>query len=66
MIDTFGTGTIPEDQIEAAVRQAVDLRPYAIRQRLKLSSPFFSKVACYGHFGSNAAEMPWEATDLKL
>lgn len=42
----------------------LDPRPAAIIQKFNLTAPQFSKVACYGHFGSNAAEMPWEQTDI--
>jgi S-adenosylmethionine synthetase len=41
-----------------------DPRPAAIIQKFNLTAPQYSKVACYGHFGSNAAEMPWEQTDI--
>ena len=46
------------------VRGQVDLRPAAIIRKFDLTKPIYSKVACYGHFGSNAAAMPWEQTDL--
>ena len=38
----------------------------AIIQKFGRTNPMFSRVSCYGHFGSNAADMPWEKTDLKL
>ena len=43
---------------------AVDMRPAAIIKRFDLRTPNFSKVSCYGHFGENAKDMPWEKTDL--
>jgi S-adenosylmethionine synthetase len=65
-IDTFGTATIPEHRIYQAVMNQADCRPTAIIRRFHLTSPCFSKVSCYGHFGSNASMMPWEKTDLGL
>lgn len=65
-LDTFGTEHVAKEKISAAVMQAVDLRPRAIIQKLGLTQPVFSYVSCYGHFGSNAANMPWEQTDLML
>ena len=65
-IDTFGTETIPLEAICRAVREAVDFRPTAIIRRFCLDRPIYSRVSCYGHFGSNAAAMPWEQVDLKL
>lgn len=64
LIDTFGTEKIPADQLAARVQGQVDLRPAAIIRKFELTKPIYSQVACYGHFGSNAAAMPWEQTDL--
>ena len=66
LIDTFGTGVVSDDVIYAAIMDAVDLRPAAIIQKFDLTAQRFSKVSCYGHFGSNASSMPWEATDLDV
>jgi S-adenosylmethionine synthetase len=44
----------------------IDLRPAAITRLFDLTSPVFSRVSCYGHFGSNASYMPWERMDMKL
>lgn len=63
-IDTFGTSKIDEHMIYEAVCEKIDMRPMAIINRFKLTSPVFSKVSCYGHFGSNATEMPWERLDM--
>lgn len=65
-LDAFGTEHAPIDKIYDAVQRAVDLRPMAIIQRFGLTNPIYSRVSCYGHFGSNAAGMPWEQTDLVL
>lgn len=65
-MDTFGTEHVSMEAIYRAVTRAVDMRPMAIIQKFGLIQPIFSRVACYGHFGSNAADMPWEWTDLNL
>lgn len=65
-IDTFGTEHVERDKLCDAVLRAVDMRPMAIIQKFGLTDPIFSRVSCYGHFGSNAADMPWEQTDLVL
>ncbi|MGM9660223.1 MAG: methionine adenosyltransferase [Faecousia sp.] len=65
-IDTFGTEHLEKGKIYDAVLRTVDMRPMAIIQKFGLTNPIFSRVSCYGHFGSNAAQMPWEKTDLAL
>ena len=65
-VDTFGTGVASDETICAAMRDIVDLRPEAIIRRFGLRAPIYSRVSCYGHFGSNAAKMPWEKTDLAI
>ena len=65
-IDTFGTEHVKKEKIYDAVLRSVDMRPMAIIQKFGLTNPVFSRVSCYGHFGSNAANMPWEQTDLLL
>ena len=64
-VDTFGTGVIPDSRIEAAVRVAFDLTPAGIIRDLKLNSPIYSRLACYGHFGRTELELPWEETNCK-
>ena len=64
-VDTFGTGTLSNARLCKLISSAVDPRPAAIIRRFSLTSPFFSRVSCYGHFGSNALVMPWESTDLR-
>ena len=61
LINTFGTGTIPEQQIESLVREHFDLRPRGIIQNLDLLRPIYGPTAAYGHFGRNADEFSWEA-----
>jgi S-adenosylmethionine synthetase len=62
-VETFGTGTIPDDQIEALIRKHFDLRPAAIIRDLKLRRPIYKQVAAYGHFGRDDLNVPWEQTD---
>ncbi len=63
MVDTFGTGTVDEATITAAVQRVFDLRPAAIIRDLRLRRPIFEKTAAYGHFGRNDPDFTWEATD---
>lgn len=65
-IDTFGTEKVSLDKLVAYILTNVDLRPAAIIQRFGLTKPIFSAVSCYGHFGSNASNMPWEQTNLQF
>ena len=63
MINTFGTGKIPEEDIENIVRKHFDMRPSAIIKHLGLKRPIYQKTAAYGHFGRNEPEFAWEKTD---
>jgi S-adenosylmethionine synthetase len=62
-VDTFGTGTLPDEQIQAAVVEVFDLRPAAIIRDLELLRPIYSQTAAYGHFGRPELDFTWEATD---
>jgi S-adenosylmethionine synthetase len=62
-VDTFGTGQISDEQIQAAVLQVFDLRPAAIIRDLELLRPIYSQTAAYGHFGRPELDFTWEATD---
>ena len=64
LIDTFGTESVPVKTIRELILDTVDMRPAAIIRRFGLRAPIYSRVSCYGHFGENAKEMPWEQTDL--
>ncbi len=64
LVDTFGTGEISDQEIQSILLNNVDLRPGAIIQKFDLKRPIYSQVSCYGHFGSNASQMPWEQTNL--
>ena len=63
MCETFGTGKIPDDQIETLVREHFDLRPGAIIRNLDLRRPIYRQTAAYGHFGRDDLNLPWEQTD---
>ena len=62
-VETFGTGTIPDDQIAELITEHFDLRPGAIIRDLDLRKPIFRKVSTYGHFGRDDLDLPWERTD---
>ncbi|HPD00150.1 MAG TPA: methionine adenosyltransferase [Acetivibrio sp.] len=62
-IDTFGTGSIPDEKIESIVTELFDLRPAAIIQTLNLRRPIYKQTAAYGHFGRDDLDLPWEKTD---
>ena len=63
-VDTFGTGTVADDALEAAVDKVFDLRPTAIINRLGLRRPIYRQTAAYGHFGRPELDLPWEKTDM--
>jgi S-adenosylmethionine synthetase len=62
-IETFGTGHVPDEQIEALVARHFDLRPAAIIDALDLRRPIYRQTAAYGHFGRVDLDLPWERTD---
>ncbi|MBQ9041729.1 MAG: methionine adenosyltransferase [Eggerthellaceae bacterium] len=62
-VNTFGTATVPEADIERAVAEVFDLRPAAIIDALKLRRPIYRLTSNYGHFGRELPEFTWEATD---
>ncbi len=62
-IETFGTGTVSDEEIQEAVLQVFDLRPAAIIEDLDLLRPIYAKTAAYGHFGRELPEFTWERTD---
>ncbi len=63
MVNTFGTGVIPEEEIVEIVREVFDLTPRGIIKELDLLRPIYYKTACYGHFGRELPEFSWEKTD---
>ena len=62
-VETFGTGTVADEKIEALVAEFFDLRPGAIIRDLKLRRPIYRQVAAYGHFGRDDLDLTWENTD---
>ena len=65
--DTFGSGEVPPEVIEAAVQKVMDLSPRGIREHLKLNRPIYQRTAAYGHFGRTPdadGGFSWERTDL--
>ncbi|MEG0650391.1 MAG: methionine adenosyltransferase [Oscillospiraceae bacterium] len=63
MVDTFGTGIVADDAIEAAVEKVFDLRPAAIIKSLDLRRPIYRRLAAYGHMGREDLGVLWENTD---
>lgn len=64
MVDTFGTNRVPEEKIEKAILETVDLRPAAIIKKFDLRRPIYCQVAAYGHMGREDLMVPWETCDL--
>lgn len=62
-VDTFGTGSVDDGALEAAVEKVFDLRPAAIIDKLNLRRPIYKQTAAYGHFGRDDLDLPWEKTD---
>lgn len=63
LVDTFGTGKLPDEAIAGLVEKAFDFRPAAIIRDLNLRRPIYKQVAAYGHFGRNDLNLPWEKLD---
>ena len=59
-VNTFGTATVPESDIERAVNEVFDLRPAAIIDVLQLRRPIYRLTSNYGHFGRELPEFTWE------
>lgn len=64
LIDTFGTGKIPNEEIISIIKKVFPLTPKGIIDHLNLRRPIFKKTAAYGHFGRNDEDFTWEKTDL--
>lgn len=66
-VNTHGTGTVPETEIQKAVNASIDLSPRGIREHLELNKPIYARTAAYGHFGRNPEDdggFSWEKTNL--
>lgn len=62
-VDTFGTGTVPEEKLVEVIEKVFDLRPAAIIDALQLRRPIYKQTAAYGHFGRTDVDLPWEHLD---
>ncbi|HEY5822069.1 MAG TPA: methionine adenosyltransferase [Propionibacteriaceae bacterium] len=62
-VETFGTESVPVEQIQTAVLAVFDLRPAAIIRDLDLKRPIYTPTAAYGHFGRELPNLTWERTD---
>ncbi len=63
MVETYGTGVVPDATIERLIQEHFDLRPAAIIRDLGLSRPIYKQTATYGHFGRPDLDLSWERTD---
>ena len=63
LVDTYGTGTMPDARLSELVRECFDLRPASIIAALDLRRPIYRQTAAYGHFGRTDLNLPWEKTD---
>jgi len=63
LVDSFGTGKLPDDRLAEIVDEHFDLRPAAIIRDLDLKRPIYRQVAAYGHFGRTDIDIPWERLD---
>jgi S-adenosylmethionine synthetase len=66
LIDTFGTGVVPDHKLSTMLRELFDFRPAAIIKTLELKRPIYQATAAYGHFGRPAQNgfFPWERADM--
>ncbi len=62
-VESFGTGRIPDQDIQRLIEQHFDLRPASIISALDLRTPIYRQTAAYGHFGRTDLDLPWERTD---
>ena len=62
-VETFGTGTVSNDEIVTIINDNFDLTPKGMMEALKLRAPRYKKTACYGHFGRDEEEFTWELLD---
>ena len=62
-VDSFGTGTRPDPEIQTLIERHFDLRPASIIAGLELRRPIYRQTASYGHVGRPDLDLPWERTD---
>jgi S-adenosylmethionine synthetase len=63
MVETFGTGKLPEARLEQLIQRQFDLTPAGIIKYLDLRRPIYRKTAAFGHFGRSEPEFTWERTN---
>ncbi len=63
LVDTFGTGTVPDQELQQLIRKNFKLTPRDIIESLNLRRPIYRKTAAYGHFGRTDPDFTWEATN---
>ncbi len=63
-VDSFGTGVLPDEELEKIVKEHFDLRPAAVIDRLDLRRPIYRGTAAYGHFGRDDLDLSWEKLDM--
>jgi S-adenosylmethionine synthetase len=64
LVNTFGTGNVPEERLVEVVRENFDLTPAGIIEHLDLRRPIYRATAAYGHFGRNEPGFTWEGTQV--
>jgi len=64
LVETFGTGKIPNERIVELITRYFDLTPQGIIDKLQLLRPIYRQTAVYGHFGRTDLNVPWEYTDM--
>ena len=63
-VETFGTGTVDEEEITRLIRKHFPLTPHGIIKHLNLRRPIYRQTAAYGHFGRELEDFTWERTDM--
>lgn len=63
MVNSYGTGKVPDERITEAVKAVFDMTPRGIIEHLRLRRPIYRKTAVYGHFGRDDPDFTWERTD---
>ena len=63
LVDTFGTGKLPDEKISEVITKVFDLRPAAIIDKLDLRRPIYKNLSAYGQVGRADLDLPWEKTD---
>ena len=64
LVETFGTGKMPDEELTKMIRKVFDFTPAGIIESLQLRRPIYRKTASYGHFGRELKEFTWEKTDM--